>query len=421
MSKPFGGAKVIYIAQKIEKESKQSEEPYGDEIPHPYDGTNGDLIQFYSDLIEYNAFHGLCINKKVACSVRLGMNIVDGPDDFDPDMIVNDKDETIADVVSKVCMDFESTGNGYMECVRGKGGKIQELYHCPSPLVTHRPRGAETRFYYQGYGGRIPFPSYSQGGDSSLLYFQNYTNSDRFYGLPDWRSCIPDIELDYYAVRYNQKFFVNSGIPDLAIVVEGGEFDQETEEKVVSYFQSNFKGWENAHKVLYLPVNSDGVKVRFEKLAVDAKDRDASFDTLRSRCRDNIVSAHDVPPRLVGVVTTGQLGAGGEVQGQFKVFQETHIAPKQRYFEGKLTPLLKDMGIISSGRLRFEAMDVNIQEKDSEYYPKMVESGIITVDEAREALGYGPMEEHPEAETAELSAAKTIQLVKSIDGLRRRL
>ena len=259
----------------------------------------------------------------------------------------------------------------------------------------------------------MPFQAYRKGDKESntLLHFANYTQEDRHYGLPDWRGCIPDIELDYYAALYNQKFFINSGIPDLVIIVEGGQFDEDTEKKVVSFFQANFKGIENAHRTLYLPVNSENIKVRFEKLTVDQKDRDGSFEKLRAQCRDNIVSAHGVPPRLIGVVTSGQLGGSGEVHGQLRIFKEITIEPRQSLFEMKLSPVTDEM--IPGTKIEFQEMDVSIQEKDSDYYPAMVQAGILDVDEAREELGYPPFEEKEnQTEKSELRLVKTLESMR---------
>jgi capsid portal protein len=159
---------------------------------------------------------------------------------------------------------------------------------------------------------------------------------------------------------YSQKFFITSGVPDLAIIVEGGEFDEETEKKVVEFFQTNLKGVENSHKTLYLPINDQDIKIRFEKLE-PSRQWVYPNEKMRGTCRDNIVSAHGVPPRLVGIVTAGQLGGGGEIFGQLKIFQEATIEPRQSLFELKLAPVISEM--ISGARIAFDELDTSIQEK----------------------------------------------------------
>ncbi|MBW1979388.1 MAG: hypothetical protein JRI79_15700 [Deltaproteobacteria bacterium] len=54
--KPFGGAKVIYVA-RFEKESKQSEPEMGDVVERPMTQDRGDLINYYSQITDYNSYH----------------------------------------------------------------------------------------------------------------------------------------------------------------------------------------------------------------------------------------------------------------------------------------------------------------------------------------------------------------------------
>ena len=393
-------AKVIYSARII-KESAQELQGTEDSITHPFDETRGDLIEFYGKLTDQNAYHARCLRVKTDCTVNLGINILEGNETTLKERFtnINDYGQSFNEVISRVSLDFETTGNGYLEVVRGIGNRVEELYHCPAQLVTLRPRYADSRFYYNNGEDDIKFPLFKkdESDKNSLIHFSNHTQGNRHYGLPDWRGTVNDIELDYYAVKFNQSFFLNSGIPDIAIIVEGGEFSEEVEKEVVDFFSANFKGIENAHRTLYLPINGVDVKVRFEKLAMEVQ-QDGSFDTLRSRCRDNIISAHGVPPRLVGVVTSGQLGGGGETQGQLKIFKEITIEPRQTMFEAKLAPVID--GMESGAKIEFQSFDVSVLENVSMFYPSMVNSRILTINEARKDMGYKPVEEIEDDETA---------------------
>jgi HK97 family phage portal protein len=413
-------AQVIF-SSAIMKESAQQEELWGDEIPHPWDDTRGDLLKYYTMLTGFNAYHARCLRLKTDCSVGLGLNVVNGNEDASLKRlsVVNDRNQGALEVLCRVALDMETCGNGFLEVVRGAGGKVVELYHCPAELVTLRPRGASTAFYYRNQGAAVPFPAFTPDGtdENSLLYFANYTQDNRHYGLPDWRGCIPDIELDFSAARYNQKFFENSGVPDMAIIVEGGEFSEETSNAVQLFFQAQFKGLNNSHRTLYLPVNDPDVKVRFEKLAMEHQ-KDGSFDSLRSRCRDNIASAHGVPPRLVGIVTAGQLGGGGEAVGQLKNFQEIVIEPRQKYFEQKLSPVFQSM-LGENVEVKFQRMNTGIQEPDSTYYPAMVNGGILDKNEAREDLGYAALKEEPKPEPK--PEETQLKLVQGLEQLRKSL
>jgi HK97 family phage portal protein len=406
-NRPFGGAQIVYSAVAIKKESKQIDEQDQnalDVISHPEDTTDySDLLLAYNDSVEKNAFHSRCLRVKTDCTVGLGINIMAGKHKDDPEKAhaklssVNDKGQSFQEAVNRVALDFFTTGNGYLEVVRNNKGQVGEFYFMPATKSWVAPRDREYNFVYQNSSmlERAEFKRFTPGdtkAGSTIIHFANYTQANIHYGLPDWRGCLDDIALDYYAVQYNKKFFINSGVPDLAIVVKGGAFDEDTRNAVVAFFQENIKGYLNAHRTLYLPISDKEIEVKFERLAMDQM-KDSSFDKLRERVRDNVVSAHGVPPRLVGIVVGGQLGGGGEITGQLATFQEITVNPVQMLFETKLNPALQSFFDDETFKFSFEKMNTDVQEGDSVYYPALVNSGIITVDEARDQLGWEPMPE----------------------------
>jgi len=404
------------IITQILKESAQVDTQYLDEIPHPYDVQRGDLIDYYSTLTAVNSFHARALRIKTDCICNLGFDLISKNADNIKDMLknINDQGQSFEEVISRVVLDYETTGNGYLEIVRNKAGIVSELYFCPSVLVTRRPRGAKTAFYYRNLCGfPVEFDRFKQNynGYPELLDFTNYTQNDLYYGLPDWRGCVGDIELAYYATLYNQKFFLNSGVPDMALIVEGGQFDEDTENKIVSFFQTNIKGINNFHKTLYLPINDKDVKVRFEKLGME-REKEGSFDVLQSRCRDNILSAHGIPPRLAGVIASGSLGGGNEIQGQLKTFQEVVINPRQTLFENKLNRVLQAMDV--DAQIKFQELDTDLQESLSTYYTMLTQAGVLTVNEARQELGYNDLPK-------ESSTAQNLNLISQLQNIKKAL
>ena len=64
---------------------------------------------------------------------------------------------------------------------------------------------------------------------------------------------------------------------------------------------------ENAGRIIMLEDERDRVKIRFEKLNLEVKD--LKIAKALEHFRDVVVAAHGVPPRILGIVTPGQLGA----------------------------------------------------------------------------------------------------------------
>ena len=93
------------------------------------------------------------------------------------------------------------------------------------------------------------------------------------------------------------------------------------------------KGAENAFRALMLSIPFENATVKFEKLMADF--RDMPFDKLTQATREEILAAHGVPPRLVGIVTAGQLGGAGEADGQLRNFIATKVEPRTKFIEHK--------------------------------------------------------------------------------------
>jgi len=434
-SNAFGGAKVVYVAKKqeIKKESKQKELNDGFVVDHPEDADGDDKFQYYTNLTGFNSYHARCLRVLTDCTVNLGINFMaeEGAvkDITNRLAIVNIYGQSFAEVLARTCLDYFTTGNGYLEVVRNRAGEVQEYYYCPSTLTyVYKRNNAKGAFQYQNEdGSSTDFYPYipEDTRSNSIIHFANYTQENRHYGLPDWRGAVKDIELEYYAKLYNKKFFVNSGIPEVAIVVEGGKFDKDVEDAVISFFQTNIKGVENAHKTLYLPINDKDITVKFEKLEMD-RTRDGDFDKMSARCRDNIVSAHGVPPRLVGIVVSGSLGGSGEVEGQLKIFQEINISPRQEMFKTKLLPVIREMGFEIED-MQFVKLNTQIQEKLSTKL-RLLTGGkqIMRINEAREELGLEPDDELSRQDTTEPPDTgnpedKEKKLVDSLEQIRKSL
>ena len=83
----------------------------------------------------------------------------------------------------------------------------------------------------------------------------------------------------------------------------------------------------------------------FRSQRLTAELKDMPFDKLSAATREEILAAHGVPPRLVGIVTAGQLGGGSEMEGQMLSFIEMKVRPRMKYLENRVNLLLRDAGL----------------------------------------------------------------------------
>lgn len=417
-NKVFGGAKIIAVASKIEKKSAQELADYDEYIAHPYDAQRGeDLIAYWDGLSDgKNAYQTKSIEIKSTMVAGSGFTIVDGNEDAARKQFasVNEDGDSLQDIIDMLATSYNTNGNGYVEIVRGLNGKISELYNAPSQEVYRRPRWADTAFWYEGPSGvPVMFPIFKPGekeNEYSIAHLRARVPTDRYYGHPAWRGAIEAIELSYYASLYNKNFFVNSGRPDLAIIVEGGEFDEPTEQRIKEFIVANYKGVMNSHRVLYLPVNDENVKVKFETISESMKDRDGSFQKLQDTCRDIIVAAHGIPPRLAGIVASGSLGGGEEALTQLEMFNAITISPLQRKIENLLNPVLAEMQV--PAQIKLNKMKIDIKEKTSEVCERLFNANLMKRNEARDKAGL-TINEGEDGYKSELESVTEKEITKS--------
>jgi hypothetical protein len=218
------------------------------------------------------------------------------------------------------------------------GGYIQSLYD---------PHGNHSTVFYR---------------DPEIVHIKAPCPAGHYYSLPDWSGGWGMLELVKAATDYNREFFRNHALPQYAIVTYGSKLTPAEETAVQNFFSSNYKGPGNQHKTLYLHCDDpQHGKVEFQKLT-DTKDGD--FLKLLDAARDRIVIAHGVPPRMMGIVSAGNLGGGGEVTGQLQVFEEISNKPTRTRFLGALRPWLKRRGIDWRG-LQFAGMNLAVPATDT--------------------------------------------------------
>ncbi len=337
-----------------------------------------------------NTYHHKAINFKAVAAVGLGFDLTDEKGDYIseekwPEFLIQANPlESFHEVILSAFMDFEEIGGGHLEVIQTRKGDPAELYWIPGETM-HLNKSKDT-FIQELNGKTVHFTPYglkkmSKRAKNQVIRFKYPSNRSTYYGRPDWIGAVGSMILDALAVEWNYRFFKNNAIPALAVIVEGGEFDGPTKALVRDFLTQSVKGVDNAHKTLYLPINDPNVKVRFEKIMAEMKDGD--FQKLRTSIRDEILSGHGVPPRIMGVVTSGSLGGGGEAEQQLKIFKEVSISPKQRLFESVINrTLLRDKKM----RIKFKGIDLSSDTSDIENVRGLVQDEILTPDEGKNLL-----------------------------------
>jgi HK97 family phage portal protein len=284
-------------------------------------------------------------------------------------------------------LDLETFGNAFLQVIRSSDGeRIIGLRRLPA-ITMSRYRG--------GYLQRVGKPN----GDTrkvtftarEIVHLREPCPLGLRYALPTWIGAESMLELAHAATRYNASFFKNNAIPEYAITFKGVTPSAEQKRAIQAFFRNEHQGMDNAHRTLIMTSGEEG-EVDIKRLTADVKDGD--FLKLIDAARDRIPVAHGTPPRILGIMSAGQLGGGGEVSGQLFMFEHLTLKPKRRRMLDQLRPVLKELGlkpgnpegVLGDSEIAFRPLDLTPPKDDAEDLPGLVNSGIITAVEARALL-----------------------------------
>lgn len=284
---------------------------------------------------------------------------------------------TLSEINDQVMVDHEATGDGYHEVIRD-GEEIVGIEHIPSHTMRiHEDmnkfcqiRGA-TKVWFKMFGlekdvhmqtGQYYEPGALEDKDKAneVLHIRNYTSRSDYYGIPDVIPSLGAILGDRERQEYNISFFDNHAIPAYAVTVSGADLDEATERQIQKFFQKDVK--KNNHSTLVLTAKKDEndmsdspVEFKFQALSTDTKE--ASFRMFRQDNRDEILSAHGVPPYRAGITIEGQMGgsSGGETT---EIYKQSIIKPKQEILENRINRYILQEGLeITDWVFKFKEID----------------------------------------------------------------
>ncbi|APF20387.1 portal protein [Caldithrix abyssi DSM 13497] len=390
---------IIFEKVQIKKQSRQIKDDFKG-LPIVEPRYKFDDLLFY---LEVNSWHKRCVYLKAAVTGALGWRLTTDDDNKGPDAAYkqitaflenpNPKLENFSQILLKMLIDYYAIGNGFLEIVRNTKGEAAELYHIPGR--TMRRKRDFSGYYQVRTFKKVEFNNFGdrKGKRNEVLHYLNYDPMDDYYGLPDWITAMATMGMDRNAVEYNAYEFTQGLMARFLIIIEGGELSRKARTQLKNFLKNNMIGTQNSGKVMVVANDDPNVKIRVERIDKEGSNRDMSFHRMRTFNRDEVIEIHGVPPRMLGIMSAGQLGGGGETAGQLKIFKETLIDPEQRKLEYMLNQtIIKSFGE-HKWKLKLKEMDITDQKADAEFYEKMINSQVLDPDEVREEIGRKPRQQ----------------------------
>lgn len=333
---------------------------------------------------------------------------------------MNDED-AFSHILEKVMIDFEATGNGYIEIGRKVTGEIGYIGHIPATTIRVRRLrdgyiqvvNQRTVFFKNFQDKSNSNPVTSDPRPNELIHIKKYTPKNSYYGVPDILSAATSLVGDQLAGRYNIDYFENKAVPRYIVTLKGARLSNDAEEKLFRFLQSGLKG--QSHRTLYIPLPGDSGdnKVEFKMDPIENGVQEGSFDKYRKSNRDDILMAHQMPISKVGS------GAGMSIASALasdRTFKEQVARPSQRNIEKVINRIIQEKTDMFKFKLNeLTLTDENTQSQIDERYLK---TQVIVPNEVRSRIGL-PMRSGGQ-EPVQLSSQQRAEARAQINDTRQR-
>lgn len=365
-----------------------------------------------ANIMEINTYHYRCCKTKARDAAGLGWNIKPLNDKVSTEnatfkeieRFFANQTETVSNILDKMMVDYESVGYAALELVREgykPEGKPVLLGHIPAHTIrVHKDghkfcqrRGGKSRWFKMAGEERelnSETGEWQEGTPdnlqaSEIIWFTNYTPRSDYYGLPDIIPALGAVWGDIARRNYNIAFFDNYGVPAYAVFVSGnfdpGDVDENGHSELENVIEQHFADLSNnPHSTLILTIPTKGrdeeVKVEFQQLSVETKE--ASFRLYRTDNRDEVLSAHGVPPYRVGVNETGSLGGSTAVEST-EIYKSSVLEPRQEMIEATFNRIIIWNGFDTEDfEFKLAEIDTTDQERDVKIIGELFMQGAVT-------------------------------------------
>lgn len=373
-----------------------------------------DSLEMFNEIYKISSPHYSAVNAKAANIVGLGYKLVETRKTMreldkltDPkkadrvrlkldelrdevtDALENmNEDDAFSDTLKKVWIDYEVSGNGYIEIGRKRDGKIGYIGHIPSHTIRVRRKrdgfvqiNGGRAVFFRNFGDDASNPVGTDTRPNELIHIKKYAPGSDYYGIPDVIAAQQAIAGNQFSAEFNLDYFENKAVPRHVITLKGATLSTGSLTELMEFFETSLKGRGNSHRSLFLPLPADGPsgeKVEFDIETIEQGDQDAAFNNYRKANLEEILMAHRVPISKVNAAAGIALAAAKDAD---KTFKEQVCQPEQRMLEKKIDRIVTEL--TDAFEFKLHEMSLTDTNTQSQIDERMVRNGIHTPNEVR--------------------------------------
>ena len=288
------------------------------------------------------------------------------------------------------------SGNNYMLSVGGDNTPPTELYNLrPDRIQIRTGQRAMPQSYDYMIGGQI-VESYEVDqatGNSKIKHIKMFNPLDDYYGMSPIQASSVDIDQHNLANKHNVNLLQNGARPSGAVIFKpkdetGGnvQLSDNQRSQLQSDINSRFAGTGNAGRPMLLEGDFD-----WKEMGLSPKDMD--FIQLKNMSAKDIALVYGVPSQLIGIPDAQTYSNFAEAK--LALYNET-IIPLLDKIQGDLNEWLVPQFNDEALELRYDIDSIPAMAEQRrrvfESVTSGVKDGILTRNEAREQLGYEPID-----------------------------
>ena len=348
-----------------------------------------------------NAIVYRCINEIANNASRVTLNLFRGDQEVDKhpllDLLYNPSpNQSQVEWFQALYSYLLISGNNYMLSVGGDNSPPTELYNLRPDRIKIRTgsRAMPVAYDYVLRGQILESYEVDQAsGDSKVKHIKMFNPLDDYYGMSPIQASSVDIDQHNLANKHNVNLLQNGARPSGAVIFNpkdetGGhvQLSDVQRNQLINDVNTRFSGTGNAGKPMLLEGDFD-----WKEMGLSPKDMD--FIQLKNMSAKDIALVYGVPSQLIGIPDSQTYSNFAEAK--LALYNET-IIPLLDRIQGDLNEWLIPQFNDDALELRYDIDSIPAMAEQRrrvfESVTTGVKDGILTRNEAREQLGYEPME-----------------------------
>lgn len=219
---------------------------------------------------------------------------------------------------SRFALDFITFGNAYLEQITNQLGDAARLACSPAKYTR---RGVERGKYWFVQD----FKEAHEFRVNSVFHLIEPDINQELYGLPEYLSALNSAWLNESATLFRRKYYQNGAHAGYIMYMTDAA-QSSTDIDQMRKAMRDTKGLGNFRNLfMYAPNGKkDGIQI-IPLSEVATKD---DFFNIKKATRDDLLSAHRVPPQMMGIIPDNA-GGFGDVQKAAQVFVRNELTPLQ--------------------------------------------------------------------------------------------